>query len=37
MKPYYKKIDGKVVELKQQDELWLCYSNIIELIIPDGC
>ena len=36
MKGYYKKIDGKVVELEQQDELYLYGMNIIELIIPEG-
>ena len=37
MKYYYKTCDGKVVELKQQDELYLCYMDIVELVIPDGC
>ena len=37
MSAHYKTSDGKVVELKQQDILSLCYMDIIELIIPDGC
>ena len=34
---YYKTSDGKVVELEQQDKLYLYLRNIIELILPDGC
>ena len=37
MSGYYKKSNGKVVELEQQVYLWLWSENIIELIIPDGC
>ena len=37
MKYFYKKIDGKVVELEQQIILDLWFNHIIELIIPDGC
>ena len=35
-KYYYKKSNGKVVELEQQI-LYIYSKNIIELIIPDGC
>ena len=37
MSGYYKKSNGKVVELEQQVYSWLWSENIIELIIPDGC
>ena len=37
MKPYYKTSKGKVVELEQQNKLYLWTMNIIELILPDGC
>ena len=37
MKAYYKKSNGKVVELEQKNYLYLWSKNIVELIIPDGC
>ena len=37
MKGYYKKSDGRSIELKQEDVLSLCYMDIVELVIPDGC
>ena len=37
MKGYCKNNKGEVVELEQQDELYLYNMNIVELIIPDGC
>ena len=35
-KYFYKRCDGKVVELERENELYLYSMNIIELIIPDG-
>ena len=35
MKSYYKTSDGKVIELKKQEKLYLLNRNIVELVITD--
>ena len=34
---YYRTSNGEVVELEQQERLYLWSEDIIEIIIPDGC